>query len=149
MPTRQKSQLELGADAVRTGYQHRFPVAARRQGKKPAESAESRQDFRPVGAFDEGLDSIDQLVAGIDVDTGALIGQWLHRRYNSAWASTGKPPLLKSRLTILLLVIVAAPVWPVEVASLYTAQVPLDQEQDDPRAVEPDCRFERPPFTDV
>ena len=35
---------------------------------------------------------------------------------------------------MLLLVIVAAPVWAVEVASLYTAQVPLDQEQDDPRA---------------
>ena len=42
--------------------------------------------------------------------------------------------MLKSRLTMLLLVIVAAPVWAVEVASLYTAQVPLDQEQDDPRA---------------
>ncbi len=35
---------------------------------------------------------------------------------------------------MLLMVIVAAPVWAVEVASLYTAQVPLDQEQDDPRA---------------
>ena len=35
---------------------------------------------------------------------------------------------------MLLLVIVVAPVWAVEVASLYTAQVPLDQEQDDPRA---------------
>ena len=42
--------------------------------------------------------------------------------------------MLKSRLTILLLVIVAAPVWAVEVASLYTAQVPLDQEQNNPRA---------------
>ena len=42
--------------------------------------------------------------------------------------------MLKSRLTILLLVIVAAPVWAVEVPSLYTAQVPLDQEQDNPRA---------------
>ena len=35
---------------------------------------------------------------------------------------------------MLLLVIVVAPVWAVEVASLYTAQVPLDPEQDDPRA---------------
>ena len=35
---------------------------------------------------------------------------------------------------MLLLVIVVAPVWAVEVASLYTAQVPLDPEQDNPRA---------------
>jgi len=35
---------------------------------------------------------------------------------------------------MLLLAIVASPVWAVEVASLYTAQVPLDQEEDDPRA---------------
>jgi hypothetical protein len=33
-----------------------------------------------------------------------------------------------------LLAIVVAPVWAVEVASLYTAQVPLDPEQDNPRA---------------
>jgi hypothetical protein len=35
---------------------------------------------------------------------------------------------------MLLLVIVVAPVWAVEVASLYTAQVPIDPEQDNPRA---------------
>ena len=35
---------------------------------------------------------------------------------------------------MLLLLIVAAPVWAVEVATLYTAQVPLDPEQDNPRA---------------
>lgn len=46
----------------------------------------------------------------------------------------GEPPLLKSRLTMLLLVVVAAPVWAVEVASLYTAQVPLDPEEANPRA---------------
>jgi hypothetical protein len=36
---------------------------------------------------------------------------------------------------MLILVIVALPAWAVEVASLYTAQVPFDQEEDDPRAV--------------
>ena len=36
--------------------------------------------------------------------------------------------------TVLLLAIVATPVWAAEVASLYTAQVPLDERQDDPRA---------------
>jgi hypothetical protein len=42
--------------------------------------------------------------------------------------------LLKYRLTMLVLAFVAWPAWAVEVASLYTAQVPLDQEEDDPRA---------------
>ncbi len=46
----------------------------------------------------------------------------------------GKPPLLKSLWTMLLLAIVVSPVWAVTVTSLYTAQVPLDQEEDDPRA---------------
>jgi hypothetical protein len=35
---------------------------------------------------------------------------------------------------MLVLAFVISPVWAVEVASLYTAQVPLDQEEDDPRA---------------
>jgi len=35
---------------------------------------------------------------------------------------------------MLLLVIVALPAWAVEVTSLYTAQVPLDHEEPDPRA---------------
>jgi len=35
---------------------------------------------------------------------------------------------------MLLLVVVALPAWAVEVTSLYTAQVPLDHEEDNPRA---------------
>ena len=46
----------------------------------------------------------------------------------------GKLSLLKSRLALLLLAAVTWPAWSVEVASLYTAQVPFDQEQRDPRA---------------
>ena len=87
-----------------------------------------------MGTLDERLDAIDESAAGIDVNSGVLVGKRLHRRYNRAWASTGKPPLLKSLWAMLLLAIVASPVWAVEVASLYTAQVPLDQEEDDPRA---------------
>jgi len=43
--------------------------------------------------------------------------------------------LLKLRWTMLVLAFVTSPVWAVEVASLYTAQVPLDQEENNPRAV--------------
>lgn len=42
--------------------------------------------------------------------------------------------MLKTFWAALLVAIVASPVWAVEVPSLYTAQVPLDQEEDDPRA---------------
>ena len=42
--------------------------------------------------------------------------------------------MLKLRWTVLFLALVTSPVWAVEVASLYSAQVPLDQEEDDPRA---------------
>ena len=46
----------------------------------------------------------------------------------------GKLSLLKSRLALLFLAAVTWPAWSVEVATLYTAQVPVDQEQRDPRA---------------
>jgi hypothetical protein len=42
--------------------------------------------------------------------------------------------LQKSFLLILFLALAAAPIGAVEVASLYSAEVPLDQEQDNPRA---------------
>ena len=41
----------------------------------------------------------------------------------------------KSFLLILLLALIAAPIGAVEVASLYSAQVPFDQEERDPRAL--------------
>jgi hypothetical protein len=41
---------------------------------------------------------------------------------------------MKSFWTMLVLAFVTSPVWAVEVTSLYTAQVPLDQEESDPRA---------------
>jgi len=46
----------------------------------------------------------------------------------------GKPPLLKSLWAMLILAIVASPVWAAEVPSLYTAQVPLDQRAENARA---------------
>ncbi len=125
---------EFCADAIGAGYEHWLPVAAGRKGEKPAESSESCENFGPVRTLDERPDPFDEIVAGIDIDASILIGQGLHRRYNSAWASMGKPSLLKSRLAMLALAFVTWPAWAVEVASLYTAQVPLDQEEDDPRA---------------
>jgi len=47
----------------------------------------------------------------------------------------GKPLLQKSFLLIVLLAFTAAPIGAVEIAALYSAQVPFDQEEDDPRAL--------------
>jgi hypothetical protein len=47
----------------------------------------------------------------------------------------GKPPLRKTLSAILLMAIATLPVFAVEVTSLYTSQVPLDEEEEDPRAL--------------
>ena len=47
----------------------------------------------------------------------------------------GKPPLLKTLSAILLMAIATLPVFAVEVTSLYTAQVLLDEEEENPRAL--------------
>ncbi len=125
---------EFCADPVGAGHEDRFPITTRRQCEQPAKAAEPGQHFRPERLFYERLDFLDEVVTGVDIDPGVLIGQRLHRRYNRAWASIGKPPLLRVILAILLAAIVTQPATAVEVTSLYTAQVPLDEEQDDPRA---------------
>ncbi len=67
----------------------------------------------------------------------------LRDRYNSAWDQFGKPPAVKSpisliagwcRRAILLTLVVCTTAFAVEVPTLFTAEVPLDEEADDPRA---------------
>src|SRR3546814_6611006 len=67
-------QLELGADTIGAGHQHRLPVAAGKieQGAKTTEAA---HHFRAQGAFDQRLDALDEGVAGIDIDPGITVGQ--------------------------------------------------------------------------
>ncbi len=70
-------QLELGADPVTAGNQHRFLVLAGRQGEKPAETANAGQHFRAHGAAYQWPDAIDQGVAGVYVDARIFVSQWL------------------------------------------------------------------------
>ena len=67
-------ELELGADAVGARHQHRFLVFLR-HFKKGAESADAGQYTVAQRAFGEGLDIVDKLIAGVDVDTGVTIGR--------------------------------------------------------------------------
>ena len=142
---------EFGADTVGARYEYRFAVAISRQGKQAAKSAKTGHDLRAAGSLHQRLDAIDERIARIDIDTGIFVRQWffghlgsqkkrgekngrtLRERYNSRWASQGKPPYMKFYFLALLGVFALSSVGAVEVAALYTAQVPMDQTQNDPQ----------------
>lgn len=144
-------QHQLGAYAVGSRYEHGFLVAPGWQRKQAAKAAEPGHHFGTACAGDRGLDAVNERIAGLDIDAGVFIGQWflghpeianrwekngrtLRGRYNSRWASQGKPPYMKFIRLALIGVLAFSSATAVEVTSLYTAQVPLDQEQSDPRA---------------
>jgi len=60
-------------------------------------------------------------------------GRTVRERYNSRWASQGKPPYMKFCLLALVSVFALTSAAAIEVTSLYTANVPIDEEQDNPR----------------
>ena len=67
-------ELQLGADAVIGGDQHRVLVAAGLEIEKTAEAAKA--ESAPLRRVDlrQRLDLIDQLIAGGDVDAGVGVG---------------------------------------------------------------------------
>jgi hypothetical protein len=69
-----EGELELGADAVGAGDQHRLLVLLR-QLEQRAEAADAGQHLGAHGALGEGLDALDERVAGVDVDAGVAIGE--------------------------------------------------------------------------
>ena len=67
--------LELGADAVIGGDQHRIDEAGGLEVEQAAEAADLGVGARPAGRADGRLDGLDQGVAGIDVDARVLVGE--------------------------------------------------------------------------
>jgi len=67
--------LELGADAVGAGDQHRILVAGRLEVEDGAETAEIRGDARAPGRGGERPDGLDEGVPGVDVDARVLVGE--------------------------------------------------------------------------
>src|SRR6185437_4918468 len=65
-------EAQLRADAIGPGHQHWVPVT-RWQLHQRAEAADAGQHLRPSRTRDERLDALDELVAGVDVDTGVAI----------------------------------------------------------------------------
>ena len=69
-----KGQFELGAHAVRRGYQYRFGHAGEIRTEQPAESAYVRDDAPGLGALHQILDARNQGIARFDVDARLGIG---------------------------------------------------------------------------
>ena len=67
-------ELELGADAVGAGDQHRLAEALADLEQR-AEAADAGQHFGPQRALRERLDALDERVAGVDVDAGVAVGK--------------------------------------------------------------------------
>ena len=69
-----EGELELGADAVGAGHQHRLAVALA-DLEQAAEAADAGQHLGAHGALGERLDALDERVAGVDVDAGIAVGK--------------------------------------------------------------------------
>ena len=67
-------ELELGADAVGAGDEHRLAVALADLDQR-AEAADAGEHLGAQRALGERLDALDQRVAGVDVDAGVAIGK--------------------------------------------------------------------------
>jgi len=69
-----EGKLELGAYAIGARHQHRL-LELLRQLEQRAEATDAAQHLGAHGALGEGLDAVDQRVAGFDVHTGVAVGK--------------------------------------------------------------------------
>ena len=69
-----EGELELGAHAVGAGDEHRRLHSRDVGTEEAAEAADVGNDAMRVRAGDHGFDALDQLIAGIDIDTGRGVG---------------------------------------------------------------------------
>ena len=74
MPAGFDRKPQFRAHAIGARDQYRPPVAIHRDLHQRAKATDSCQDFGPLGALDQWLDALDQLIARINVDAGIAIG---------------------------------------------------------------------------
>ena len=67
--------LDLGADAVGGGDQHRVLEARALEVEQAAEAADLGIGARPRGRAHQRLDQLHHAVAGVDIDAGLRIGE--------------------------------------------------------------------------
>ena len=68
-------ELELGADAVGGGDQHRVLEAASLEVEQAAEAADAAEQTCALGLCRQRPDRLDQRVACVDIDARIAIGQ--------------------------------------------------------------------------
>jgi hypothetical protein len=73
VPLQFESQLQLGADAVGTRNEHRFAVVPG-HFEQGAETTDAAEHAGAHGFSRERLDTFDEFIASVDVDTGIAIG---------------------------------------------------------------------------
>ena len=72
VPAEHEGELELGAYAIGSGHQDRLLVLRGDRAQR-AEAAKARQHFGAQGTLREGLDGLDERVAGVDVHAGVTV----------------------------------------------------------------------------
>jgi len=75
MIVQQVGEHQLGAYPVCSGYQHWLIVIVCRQLEQAAKTANSAEHSGAHGSLDIRLDGLDQLIAGINVDSGVSVAQ--------------------------------------------------------------------------
>ena len=73
-----EGELQLGSNTVRSGDEHRLAIALR-HFKQRTEAAEPAQHTLPQRFLGERLDTLDEFVAGIDINAGITIGESFFR----------------------------------------------------------------------
>ena len=84
--------LQLGADAVGGGDQHRIAVAGRLEVEQAAEAADFGVGAGPPRRPHQRLDRLDKGVAGVDIDAGIGIGNRRARLPGGCWSWIRWPP---------------------------------------------------------
>ena len=80
-------QHELGADAIRTGYQHWLLIAPRRQRKQATKPTETGKHLGASSAFHERLDALNEFVPRVDVDAGVFVRKWFIAHFGVAYSA--------------------------------------------------------------
>ena len=81
--------LQLGADAVGGGDQHRIDEPRRLQVEQRAEAAQAAHHAAPIGRPRQRLDRLHQRIGRLDVDAGGAVGQAVAGRWFRIVITTG------------------------------------------------------------
>ena len=95
--SRHEGELQLGADAVGRGHQHRLVALALRDAEQPAERPDVGEHIRRKGALGERSYAPDRFIARVDVDAGRLVVHQNSSPLITDWISGRPRPIPRAR----------------------------------------------------